>query len=67
MQYLHLVNLAEQKLRSGPYAGRTACRCGCLALEAPPCAPESPFPGTGAAGLVTDGPFIETKEYLAGG
>jgi hypothetical protein len=61
MQYLHLVHLAGSKR----YSRRPACKRQSFAAETIRCAADG-LPAGQGSGLVTDGPFIETKEYLAG-
>jgi hypothetical protein len=63
MQYLHLVFLAERRLKPMP---RGACPAygGDPAAGAPRCVGAHLYARSDI--LVTDGPFVETKEYLAG-
>ena len=67
MQYLHLVYLAEQQRRA--LAGRDAVATW-NRFPAPDTAAverRSPQLQDDDCSFFTDGPFIETKEYLAGG
>jgi len=69
MQYLQLVYLAEQKVKCIPQAA-----CPAYAADPPRLAVAGPrcvsahlcARSENGVVLVTDGPFIETKEYLAG-
>jgi hypothetical protein len=63
MQYLHLVYLAERKPRGAcPASGVDP------AVGGPRCVGAHLYARSDNGDiLVTDGPFVETKEYLAGG
>jgi len=73
MKYLCLVYLEEQKLRAVPDSECVACGEGCrktgllLAAEAlQPVETAATVRVRNGKVLITDGPFAETKEHLAG-
>lgn len=66
MQYLHLVYLAERKLKAIPHGACPAYGVD-PAVAGPRCVGAHLYARSDNGDiLVTDGPFVETKEYLAG-
>lgn len=68
MQYLHLVYLSEQMLKAMQHGERRDCAAPlrCLAMEGFRFESTGIFDRRCSDGLVTDGPFVETKEYRTG-